>query len=433
MTVFDDHQGEMPGDTPHDDLPDQELDDLDWLGNQEWTGDQDWRSMFVLDVRFAVSGPAPEPSPELARALAAGFSTDNGDLLATAASNVHGPAPQVAGLPKWRKDPHMSTGFLAALVAKLGAIPTAAKAALATVTAVMTMTVAGAAANSLPSFAQGPVAGAINAVTPLNLPTGAATDAVTGATNNVTGALPDVSVPSGGPVGAGASLNTPAGSANANANVPVPTLPAHNDLPGLPDLPVPGLPGVPSLPALPACVTNLIPAGGAAPDPTALIGQLPSCIQEVLASSGLPVNVEQCVASVLGNLTGVLNPGSIGSLPNLNVSSCVPLDTTSCTSNTLAAASAVPDVKALLGSILGSMGGGTIPGLDQLPTGCAPIDVQACLTSITGALGTLPSGVGTFPQLNLSACMPTGLTSGIPGLGGGIPGLGGGIPFLPFG
>ena len=346
----------------------------------------------------------------------------------------------------------MSTGFLAALVAKLGAIPTAAKAAVATLTALTTMTVAGAAANSLPSFAQGPVASAINAVSPLNLPTGTDADSI------------DVN----------ASVDTPAGSAGANANFPVgvpglpalpdlgsglPTVPGLPDLgnlpnvPGLPDLgglpqvpglpEIPGLPNVPGLPALPACVTNLIPAGGAAPDPTALLGQLPACIQEVLASSGLPVNVEQCVASVLGTLTGVLNPGAIGTLPNLNVSSCIPLDTTSCTSNTLAAASTVPDVKAMLDQIFSSFGGfgnwsnflggvgGTIPGLDQLPAGCVPVDVQACIASITGALGTLPSGAGSVPQLNLSACMPTGLTSGIPGLGGGIPGLGG-LPFFPF-
>jgi hypothetical protein len=32
-----------------------------------------------------------------------GFSTENGDLSATTASNVNGPAPQAAGLPKWRK------------------------------------------------------------------------------------------------------------------------------------------------------------------------------------------------------------------------------------------------------------------------------------------------------------------------------------------
>ena len=50
---------------------------------------------------------------------------------------------------------------------------------------------------------------------------------------------------------------------------------------------------------------------------------------------------------------------------------------------------------------------------------------------MTVSLGSLP-GTGGVPQVDLSACMPTGLTSGIPGVGGGIPGLSG-IPFFPFG
>ena len=71
-----------------------------------------------------------------------------------------------------------------------------------------------------------------------------------------------------------------------------------------------------------------------------------------------------------------------------------------------------------------------IPGLNAIPAGCVPIDISKCLTSVTGSLGSLPA-TGGVPQVDLSACMPTGLTSGIPGVGGGIPGLSG-IPFFPF-
>ena len=179
---------------------------------------------------------------------------------------------------------------------------------------------------------------------------------------------------------------------------------------------------------------NLLPTSGAMPNPTALIGQIPACIQTVLSTAALPVDVSQCVASVLATVSGVLNPASIGTLPDLDTSACVPLDLTQCTSNVLAAAD-VAVVGDILGQLFGTGLGGpfnlTIPGLSAIPAGCVPINIAQCLTSLTTALATIPT-TGGLPQVNLSACMPTGLTSGIPGLGGGIPGLSG-LPFFPFG
>ena len=65
--------------------------------------DFDWLVPFVEELGAVVSRSAPVLQPALATLLADGFSTDKGDLPATAASNVTGPAPQAAGLPKWRK------------------------------------------------------------------------------------------------------------------------------------------------------------------------------------------------------------------------------------------------------------------------------------------------------------------------------------------
>ncbi len=457
----------MP-DFAHPSEPDDDLADLLSEG---------WLVSFGQDVRFACSGPVPVPTPELAALLEhgvvrSGLSIEKGDLLATAASNVHGPAPQVAGLPKWRKEPSMPLAFLSALFGKIAGAGAVAKAAVATVTAAATMTVAGAAAGVLPGPVQGAVGGAINAVSPLNVPTGEADKIVQTATDLIDKTL--ASVP-GGPVSAGANAQTPVGSASVDGsanltnpsipgvsipNVSIPGVPIPGvsipNLPGIPNLPIPALPDIPdigpivgSLPVqLPACVKNLLPTSGGAPNPTALLAQIPACIQSVLATNGLPANVSQCVASVLGTVSGVLNPGAIGSLPQLNVSACVPLDVTACTSSVLAATNATnaPFVGDMLRSIFGSFGGGAgtggssfwgnlgfnlnLPGLNAIPAGCTPIDVAKCLTSVTGSLGTLPAS-GGVPQVNLSACMPTGLTSGLSGLGGGIPGLSG-LPFFPF-
>ena len=453
MSHLDDHHDEM--------LEDFNLDDPD--GPDLFT--EAWLVPFAQDVRFASRGPAPVPSPQLSSlfeggALRSGLSNDKGDLLVTAASNVHGPAStQAAGLPNWRKESPMPLAFLAALFGKITGIGTAAKAAIATTTAFATMTVAGAAAGVLPGPVQGTVGGAINAISPLNVPTGDPAQTVAAATdivNNVLASVPTSIpvVPPSIPLSGEGTVETPVGtvSVGGSATLTPPTLPPIT----LPNIALPNIPDVTpilnNLPVpLPACVKNLIPTSGALPNPTALAAQIPACIQTVLATANLPVNVSACVASVLGTVSSVLNPATIGSLPQLNVSACIPLDVTKCTSNVLAAAgvSNMPFVGDMMRAVFGSFGMGAggqagwggfnffgnfnfnVPGLNAIPAGCVPIDISKCLTSVTAGLGSLPA-TGGVPQVDLSACMPTGLTSGIPGVGGGIPGLSG-IPFFPFG
>jgi hypothetical protein len=69
---------------------------------------------FVSGVRNAVEA-VPTPSTAMAAVLAAGFSTEKGDLSATAASNVNGPASQESGPSKWRQAKMKIKGFLAGL------------------------------------------------------------------------------------------------------------------------------------------------------------------------------------------------------------------------------------------------------------------------------------------------------------------------------
>jgi len=116
----------------------------------------------VEDLHSMTNGPAPAPSMQLAAMLADGFSTAKGDLLVTAASNVTGPAPQAAGLPKWRKKKMIIGEFLAGLsvAAKAGFGISAAAAAVTT----------GGAAGVLPGPAQHVVATSVDAVTPFSFP-----------------------------------------------------------------------------------------------------------------------------------------------------------------------------------------------------------------------------------------------------------------------
>jgi len=421
--------------------------------------DDAFPAQFAEEVRFAVSGPPPVPSPALAAVLAGGISAqptavhpnDKGDLLVTAASNVHGPASQAAGLPNWRNEREMSVsgGVFSGLLAKVAGIGTAAKAALATATAVTTIGLAGAAAGVLPGPAQTLVATAVNAATPFQLP---GADGATGGAPQATGPLPHVdppavsvpsipSLPAAPPVSVAASAKAGSSTASAGANAAVSPAAA----PALPTPPgVPTLPSLPGLPApvaglvknLPACVTNLVPAAGGVPDPAKLATQIQACIPQVLAAANLPTDVAKCVASVLGSIGGAsgMSAGSVPGIGSLNVSACVPLDATKCVSNAMGAVGNLPGLPSGVPGIGSLPGLSNLPGLSSIPglanvAGCVPMDVSKCITSITGALSSLPASGGA-PKLDLSACMPTGVAGGaIPGLSG-LPGLSGALPFF---
>jgi len=197
----------------------------------------DWLFSFVEGLDEATSGPAPAMKPALAMLVAQGFSTEKGDLPATAASNVTGPAPQAAGLPKWRKKMLLSE-LLAGLTTKLVGLGMAAKAGMGLTLAAASTTAAGAA-GVLPAPAQHAVATVVSSATPFSFPdtansaagvgAKAATDAtgsldatVSDATKTVTDATKTVTdapnIPAGtGGAGASVGANTGAtGLARAN-------------------------------------------------------------------------------------------------------------------------------------------------------------------------------------------------------------------------
>jgi hypothetical protein len=109
MTFFDGNPPEMPEHRPVDDGAIEAA-----LAGSTRGPDLDALSSFVSGVRSVVEA-VPTPSAPMAAVLAAGLSTVNGDLSATAASNVNGPASQEAGLPKWRKAYMKIQGFIAGL------------------------------------------------------------------------------------------------------------------------------------------------------------------------------------------------------------------------------------------------------------------------------------------------------------------------------
>jgi hypothetical protein len=116
---------------------------------------------FVSKVRAVGAEPPPVPASPLASILAHGFSTDNGDLPATAASNVLGPARQVSGLPKRRNKmpiPQFIAGLSLAGKIALGAGVAAAA------------TTGAAAVGSLPDPAQNAVSDVVGTVTPFEFP-----------------------------------------------------------------------------------------------------------------------------------------------------------------------------------------------------------------------------------------------------------------------
>lgn len=425
MSRRSDFSYEMPDDLPPLDWSSQSRDDV-----------ASALAPFAEEVRFAVSGPPPVPTRALASVLAGGFShpSEKGDPLVTAASNVHGPARQAAGLPKWKEERDMpiAGGVLAGLLAKASGVGTAAKAAVASVTAVMTMGLAGGAAGLLPGPAQTLVASAVGAATPFEFPN---PDDVAATVEHAVGSLPQVTVPVTVPplpvappvsVDASAKAGSTSASAKTAAPAATPTLPSVPGVPALPNVTVP--PAVSNLVnGLPACVKNLVPTNGGTPDPARLTSQIPSCITQVLGTASLPPQVATCVSSILGGIGGAsgMSPAAVPSISSLNVSACVPMDQSACVTN-------------MMGMLANIPGFGSLPGVNNLPglsnvSGCVPMNVNACITSITSAVS---AGGTTVPKLDLSACMPTALpTTGLPGVGsipglGSLPGLGGALPFF---
>lgn len=126
-------------------------------------------SLFA-DLRDLASTTAPAPAPGLAAVLAGGFSPEKGDLLATAASNVTGPAPQAAGLPKRRR-----RNMIEVLLAKLASAGLVAKAGL-TAGALTLSATAAATTGVLPDPVQDRAADAVERVMGIDIPGGRSGD-----------------------------------------------------------------------------------------------------------------------------------------------------------------------------------------------------------------------------------------------------------------
>lgn len=454
MSFSCDEGGEMQRTDALDDLPDEAIESL-LAGRAVPAAGAGLDSLAELarTVRTVAERPVPRPNASLAAALSAGFSTEKGDLLVTAASNVPGPAAtQAAGLPKWRK-PHSMlpvTGPLTGMVAKIVAGITAGLAGL---------TAAGAA-GALPGPAQHAVATVINSVSPLNIPDGKSSATVS-ANVNPTG--PSVSAEAGantpaGSTGAGATVSPSNVSASANAGTGAPgpsanaNAGANVSTPGIPGLPgnLSNLPGLSNLPVqIPQCVKDIVDVKTGQPKvPLGQIAtQVIACVKSLISMSTaqLPAGANQCVSSILGLVGSIsTNPGSVPNLAGFDWSQCVPVDVTKCMSSVIGMMQGfmgfIPGFGA--GASAGAGGSGAnanagagvgIPGMPNLsnfvPAGCLPFDLNACLSSIFSMAGNLPGvptggvpglGAGSLPNIgniDLSKCVPIGSMGSIPGLG----------------
>ena len=404
----------MPGHDPvHDTLIELLGDDLDLL------------AAMADDLTVLVDRPAPAPNPELALVLMNGLSTEKGDLLATAASNVTGPAPQAAGLPKWRKERTMlPVGFLSGLGGKIAAGVSAS---------LIGLTTAGAA-GALPGPAQGAVAGVINTVTPFSITDGSdgtagggaqagvqALGTDSGVKANVSTGTNDgaaegagqagVTVPGGSVTVTGSGGASPTGGDASGSGQVAAGLPDLSSLPGLPDLgSLPGLDGLP----VPPCVSDLLQLAPGQPltVPTQITGEVLNCVRTVIDSVPLPAGVDQCVDSVLDYATTVVGNGGVPTgLPMFDVSTCVPVDISACMSSIFSSLPGLGGGIPFMGNLpIPWFGGGSGDFMSMIPDleGCMPFDLDGCLSSLLNSMpglasGTLPTGV---PNLDLSNCTP---------------------------
>ncbi len=444
-----------PGEMPVSDFPDELTIDAILAGRapiDDGPARDDVLVAFARDVRAVAARPAPSPSLELADVLLAGFSTEKGDQLATAGSNVNRPVEQVAGLPKWRKRrTMMPAGFLSSLIGKIVAGAT---------TGMVGVTAAGAA-GALPGPAQDAVAGVIEAVSPFDLPTVSSGEGEASIAVSVDGGAgaPSIQVTVGTDGVHVSTSGLPTGEANVSlpgASTPSAPLPGVS-LPSVPGLSnvsgLPGLAGTGSLP-IPACVKDIVDVETGQPRvPLSQISpQVISCVKTLISTSGaqLPGAVGDCVSSIL-DMIGSAAPGSVPSLSGFNFGTCAPIDVTKCMSSISGMLQNLPgaggnfgNLTQLAGSWAGFFGGSGGTGVSSIPglsgfdfSGCMPFNLDACLSSIFTMVGNLPGlglgdvpglGAGTVPSLgslNLGACVPFGSLSSIPGM----PNLNGVLPF----
>jgi hypothetical protein len=291
------------------------------------------------------------------------------------------------------------------------------------------------AAGALPGPAQHAVAGVVNAVSPLHIPTG---DGTGGAGGTFAAALHGGQTPAGVRTSVGGTGTATAGaqgstaeesSATASTSTAAKVSPnlagLSPALPSLPSLPV-SFPGAGSLPAgVPTCVTSIVDpsTGHLLVPPAQLSAAVLACAKSLVPTGSLPGPVASCLTSVLGSLQGLVGGGVPTGVPNVDVRSCVPVDVSTCVSSVVGAVGANP--MALLGNVgnlgtltglsglLGQVGGlGGLADLARLP-GCVPVDPGACVSSILGSVGAgVPNG--GVPKIDLSACLPTGLVGGLP-------------------
>jgi len=295
MTHFDGDLSEMP--VPP--LDDRALEAL-LSGAPPAQSGFDWLVPFVEDLGETASGPAPATKPALAMLLAQGFSTEKGDLPATAASNVTGPASQAAGLPKWRKKMLISE-LLAGLVTQFAGLGMAAKAAMGLTLAAASTTAAGAV-GVLPAPAQHAVATVVEAATPFSFPDAANDKASFGATvsTDATGASDSAPGVDGktisdaarakrdaeAPIPAGTATNSTGTATNSGVGVGANTgatgLDRANQTPAAGRAPtsVPAATGAPSAPGSQAS------KGLGTANSTPAAGNVPSSVPPVTPSAG---------------------------------------------------------------------------------------------------------------------------------------------------
>ncbi len=220
----------------------------------------------------------------------------------------------------------LGTGFLTGLVAKLAGLGSAAKIAVATATAALTMTVAGGAAGVLPFESNH------------SGPTVTATTTEPAATTEVT-TSPTTSDESAVAAGADASVTTPSGSTSSSTGAVGVSEVSGSSVPSgsVPPVPAPGaaLPDLSGLTQVPtqvlAClgpVFDLVKGLPTVPmDKIATIGPgIVSCVSAIVAKLPLPSGISACVSSIMTfvrNITSQLPTGT-PNVGSFDVASCIP-------------------------------------------------------------------------------------------------------------